>query len=182
MTTFLTIRPARAGEADAVADLHAVSWRSAYRGILPDETLGPDLVPRRRAFWQQAFTREDWNAILVAEDAGALIGFIAVSSDPDGAYDAFVQSLHVHPERKRGGIGRALLGAAATVIAAAGRRSVYLWVYDGNVPARDFYFALGGTAAEAKSHEIAGQQIPELRMVWPDAAALAARCANGSGR
>jgi len=171
------IRLARAEEADAIAELHAASWRVAYRGILPDETHGEGLVPRQRAYWGQAFAREDLVLILVAEDAGALIGFIAAWGDPDGGSDAFVQSLHVHPARKRGGIGRALLGAAAARMAAAGRRGVYLWVYEANTAAAAFYRALGGTVPGTRVREIGGRPIPQLRMAWPDTAALAARCA-----
>ena len=178
MTGFPVIRPARGDEADAVAELHAASWRSAYRGILPDATLGEELVPRRRAYWRSAFAREDWTAILVAEADRALVGFVAAWTDPDGGYDAIVESLHVHPARKRGGIGRALLGAAAAAIADSGRRTLYLWVYDANAPARRFYEALGGGAADARVHEVVGHPVPEQRMVWPDAAAFAAQCAR----
>ena len=45
----------------------------------------------------------------------------------------------MRPGRTRGGIGRALIGAAAAQIAASGRRSLSLWVYDANTPAKDFY-------------------------------------------
>jgi hypothetical protein len=39
------IRVATAADADAIAALHAESWRSAYRGLIPDDDLGAD--PRR---------------------------------------------------------------------------------------------------------------------------------------
>ena len=46
------IRSAGAADADAIAALHAASWRSAYRGILKASTLGPALDGERRAHWR----------------------------------------------------------------------------------------------------------------------------------
>jgi hypothetical protein len=43
----MEIRPATVGDADAIAALHAASWRSAYRGILSASTLGPSLDAER---------------------------------------------------------------------------------------------------------------------------------------
>jgi ribosomal protein S18 acetylase RimI-like enzyme len=173
------IRPARADEADVVADLHTASWRVTYRGILPDDTTTDAFIAGRRAYWRAALARPDWSFILVAEEAAALAGFVAVWGDPDGRYDAFIESLHVHPERKRGGIGRALMASAASRIAASGRRSVTLWVYDANAPAKQFYLAIGASLAETRVRDRAGHGVRDLRMVWPDAAALAAVCARG---
>src|ERR671910_3905124 len=45
------IRPATVADADDIAALHAASWRSAYRGIFKDDTLGPSLDGERRTHW-----------------------------------------------------------------------------------------------------------------------------------
>ena len=47
------IRPAIVADADAIAALHAASWRSAYRGIFKDSTLGPSLDGERRTHWRE---------------------------------------------------------------------------------------------------------------------------------
>ena len=173
------IRLSRPDEADAIADLHTASWRVTYRGILPDDTTTPEFTATRRAYWRTALAREDWSFILVAEEGdGNLIGFVATWSDPDGRSDAFIESLHVRPGRTRGGIGRALVAAAASRIAASGRRSVTLWVYDANTPAKDFYRRIGGAVTETRERERAGAPVRDLRILWPDAAALAAACAR----
>ena len=69
------IRPASVADADAIAALHAASWRSAYRGIFKDDTLGPSLDGERREHWRGklgAMTPQD--TVLIADD----VGFIAV--------------------------------------------------------------------------------------------------------
>jgi ribosomal protein S18 acetylase RimI-like enzyme len=182
------IRPARAAEAHAIADLHTASWRVTYPGILPDDTTTPEFTATRRAWWRDALAREDWTVILVAEaagaprassaDDGALLGFVAAWSDPLGEVDAFIESLHVRPGRTRGGIGRAMVGAAARHFAAAGRRSVALWVYDANERAKRFYASIGGTVALTRDRDRAGHPVRDLRIVWPDSTALAALCAQ----
>ena len=45
------IRLATVADADVIAALHAASWRSAYRGIFKDSTLGPALDGERRTHW-----------------------------------------------------------------------------------------------------------------------------------
>ena len=46
------IRQAHAGDAEAIAELHTLSWRGAYRGILPDSFLDLEAEAERRAAWQ----------------------------------------------------------------------------------------------------------------------------------
>jgi ribosomal protein S18 acetylase RimI-like enzyme len=170
------IRPAQPGDGDAIAALHAASWRSAYRGILPDAMLGPDLDAGRRAWWHAALARTDWSAVRVAEAGDALLGFVGAWSDHETGCDVMVENLHVHPDRKGAGVGRALLGAAARAAVADGRRSLTLWVYEQNAAARRFYAGLGGRVVQAQVLDLDGTKVPELRFLWPDAAILAAAC------
>jgi hypothetical protein len=48
----MRLRPAAAGDAVAIAALHADSWRRSYRGALRDEYLDGDIVPERVAVWR----------------------------------------------------------------------------------------------------------------------------------
>ena len=167
------IRPAGIAEADAIAALHAASWRSAYRGIFRDDTLGPSLDGERRAHWRSklgAMTPED--TVLIAGDAG----FIAVWAEGDPGFGAYVDNLHVHPERRSGGLGRRLLGSAMQRVAARGERRAYLWVFDANTRAIDFYLRLGGEIVEGGFDEIDGANVAHSRIAWRDTARLAEAC------
>ena len=46
------IRFARLEDAQAIAELHAESWRYAYRGALSDEYLSVDIIADRLKLWQ----------------------------------------------------------------------------------------------------------------------------------
>lgn len=167
------IRPATVADADAIAALHAASWRSAYRGIFKDSTLGPVLDDERRTHWSgklAAMTADD--TVLVAGDNG----FIAVWAKGDPGFGAYIDNLHVHPERRSGGLGRRLLGEAMRRVARRGERGAYLWVFDDNVRAIDFYRRLDGEIVEGGFDEIDGKQVAHSRIAWRDTARLAKAC------
>jgi hypothetical protein len=50
----LTIRPARPGDETAIARVHVDSWRTTYRGIMPDDVLAGQSVERRERQWTQS--------------------------------------------------------------------------------------------------------------------------------
>lgn len=168
-----SIRAATFADADAIAALHAASWRSAYRGILSDETLGPALDQERRTHWRDALVNlGPRDIVLLAED----LAFIAVWDEGDPGFGAYLDNLHVHPDRRGGGIGRRLMGVAAERLAAQGERRLYLWVFDANVRTIEFYRRLGGEIVERGVAEVDGRRVPQSRVVWYDTAALARAC------
>jgi hypothetical protein len=50
----------------------------------------------------------------------------------------------------------------------AGSVRAYLWVLDGNEPARRFYVRLGGRVSDRRHIELGGTTIGETRIVWDD--------------
>jgi ribosomal protein S18 acetylase RimI-like enzyme len=170
-----SIRTATIADADAIAALHAASWRSAYRGILKDSTLGPTLDEDRRRHWcGELAAMAPADTVLIADG----LGFIAAWAEGDAGFGAYIDNLHVHPERRSAGLGRQLLGAAMRRVAERGEARAYLWVFDGNTRAIEFYRRLGGEIVEGGFEEIDGLTIPQSRIVWRDTARLAEACAR----
>jgi ribosomal protein S18 acetylase RimI-like enzyme len=168
------IRTATIADADDIAALHAASWRSAYRGILKDSTLGPTLDGDRRTHWRgELAAMAPADTVLIADGRG----FIAAWAAGDPGFGAYIDNLHVHPERRSAGLGRHLLGAAMRQVAARGEARAYLWVFDGNTRAIEFYRRLGGEIVEHGFEEIDGLTIPQSRIVWRDTLRLAEACA-----
>ena len=167
------IRPATVADADVIAALHAASWRSAYRGIFKEGTLGPSLDGERRAHWRGKLgAMIPTDTVLIAGD----VGFIAVWAQGDAGFGAYIDNLHVRPERRSGGLGRRLLGEAMRRVSKRGERGAYLWVFDDNVRAIDFYRRLGGEIIEGGFDEIDGAQVAHSRIAWRDTARLADAC------
>lgn len=155
--TSLRIRAAGPDDADGVALLHADSWRRHYRGAYADSFLDGDVVADRRAVWSARLAAPGHCATLVAEDAAGLAGFVHVVLDDDERWGSLVDNLHLVHDRRRSGIGRALMGRAAGIVAErATGASMYLWVLTQNTAAQRFYQALGGKCAEMARVEPSG--------------------------
>src|SRR5260370_12214475 len=106
------IRAATIADADAIAAVHAASWRSAYRGILKETTLGPGLDAERRAHWRTRFAAMDpQDTVLIADG----LGFIAAWAKGDPGFGAYINNLHVHPDRRGARPCLPLLGPASSL-------------------------------------------------------------------
>ena len=172
------IRLAGASDADAIAQLHVVSWRGSYRGILPDAYLDGDVEAERAATWARFFAEPPPGAAAhVAPGAGqSLHGFIALETGHERGYDAVIENLHVAPDAQGRGLGRKLLAAGAAHLAAAGGTSACLWVYDANKAAIGFYKSLGGVIDAWGFDPFAGADAPHSRIGWPDLSVLRDHC------
>ena len=112
MTEFRDTGP---GDADAIAALHAESWRAHYRDILPDAYLDGEVFQERRAFWRDALRApRAGQLVMVATLEAALTGFVSIVRDGEPGFDAEIENLHVRPQLCGGGLGKRLLAAAST--------------------------------------------------------------------
>ena len=169
----IEILPVDAADAAAIAALHVESWRSAYRGLLPDAFLDGPVVEDRTWLWRERLNggATGQQLVLKAVSSGELIGFVCVLPDNDALYGPRLDNLHVKPLLKGAGIGSQLFRAAYDWV---GRtmpgRPMHLWVIEDNLPARRFYDHHGGIVAERRTLEVVrGILVPELRYVWPPA-------------
>ncbi|MDI1461622.1 GNAT family N-acetyltransferase [Catellatospora sp. KI3] len=183
-------RTADPDDAEAVANLHADSWRRHYRGAFADAFLDGDVLADRRAVWTARLAAPGRGVTILARDGAGLAGFVHVVLDEDDRWGSFVDNLHVVADRHRTGLGTGLMARAArTVLASAATPALYLWVLEQNTAAQGFYRAVGGTAAERAPVGPPGG-VPgrlhgtpaKLRFTWPDVARLAARPDPPGGR
>jgi ribosomal protein S18 acetylase RimI-like enzyme len=172
----IQFRLARSSDVQAIAALHADSWRHAYRGMLPDAYLDHEVFADRAAVWQERLSDADEQPVTVtilAERNGELLGFAHSFIDEDPEWGTLLDNLHVRHGTKRSGIGRRLMAETAAWLEERGHTSgLYLWVLKENVPARRFYDALGGRVAGSGVSHLAGGSAPKLRYWWPQLAEL----------
>src|SRR4051794_549526 len=127
------IRPAKTEDAAAIGAVHVQAWRETYAGLLPADLLAGLDARQRAAMWEAAIPQ---GGVFVAEDAAGLAGFAAWSPQRsrDLPFAAEVLAVYLLDRARRRGLGRALMGAMAQQIVAAGLAGVSLWVLDGNTP------------------------------------------------
>lgn len=172
----MRIRPASPTDVDAIAALHAESWRRSYRGVYRDAYLDGDVFADRLRVWSDRFRDPDPKAVtLVAEVDGDLAGFAHTILDTDPVWGALLDNLHVAAPFQRHGFGRLLMAeSAVAVLGAASRPRLFLWVLEQNVAAQAFYRRLGGVVAGSERVEApGGGPVVGLRVVWDDVSALA---------
>lgn len=164
----LIIRPATLADAQAIADLHARSWRKTYRGLFSDAFLDGPVFAERQALWQQRLGGWDTtrNVVLLAEVENLLAGFASVMLDTEPEWGARLDNLHVDPEVKGRGVGRKLMHAAGRWTQGKAQR-LHLMVFEGNAPARGFYDAMQGECVERREVTVEdGTRLAELRYLW----------------
>ena len=168
-----------AGHDDAlrVASLHAASWRAHYRGAMSDAYLEGPVEAERAAFWTDRLGHpRPGQVVLLAEDAATLVGFVCLFLDHDRVFGSFVDNLHVEFDRKRQGLGRTIMHAAAQAMHhALPLRPAYLYVLEWNATACSFYDRIGGRVVEhGRQTEPDGSEVPVKRYLWDSPAVLLA--------
>ena len=174
-TTDSQIRQALPSDADDIARLHAISWRTAYRGALSDAYLDGPIEAERAELWRARLAQPAANQfVVIAQSRGEAVGFACAYGGEDPQWGTFLDNLHVLPEFKRQGIGAQLMREVAAWSAGAyPGQGIYLWVLGSNLPAQRFYARIGGENAGTDLWTPPdGSALPKVRIAWRSAEAL----------
>jgi putative acetyltransferase len=147
VSTPFHLRPYRPGDEDASIALWRETWQRAY----------PDIdFAARESWWRERWRRElvPTASIVVAEAAGALIGFVTI--DASGYLDQLV----VAPDRWGSDLATRLLDETKRL----SPDRIMLLVNEDNVRAIRFYRRNGFVDAGADVNPTSGR--PVLRMEW----------------
>jgi len=181
----ITFRLATLADSQRIASLHTVSWRDAYRGILPDAYLEGPIVDERATHWQSRLSSPGTHRryVLLAEAEGTLVAFVCVLLDEEPLWGACLDNLHVLPGLQGLGLGRRLFSKAAQwVMSNEPGWPIHLWVFEANDGARRFYDALSGEVVEyGLKRAPGGADIPSLRYVWRDLQVLLNNLIHSAG-
>jgi GNAT superfamily N-acetyltransferase len=134
----------------------------AFAPLLPE---GHALPEARAGHWHDRLA-DPGVSMLVAEEDGRLLGFVACgeSRDPDtGPGTGELQTFFVAAGSWRRGVGRALMAAALADLAARGFAEATVWSFAANEGANAFYEAHGFTPDGAERAEEAWANILEVR-------------------
>ncbi|VXC31550.1 N-acetyltransferase GCN5 [Burkholderia sp. 8Y] len=164
--TKLTLREATAPDTTLIASMHARSWASAYRGMLPDAFLDQTLPGERAAHWEARMKEIVAGAgcVFIAESGGDPVGFACVAA-PDETGSALIDNLHALPGFRGCGAGSAMLDAAAAWAQARGARQLHLSVLEANTAAIGFYESRGWTLSGSEPDRLGGVDVVCLRYV-----------------
>lgn len=166
------VRDACPGDALAIGEVQAKTWRTTYPGLLPAALIESQVPQRCAEFWGRCIdeiagggTRQ---RLLVAADGGGVFGF-AFGGPVRGTLlptTGELIALYVLRDRQRGGAGGALLQGIRSHLAACGLASMGVWVLAGN-PACRFYERMGGVRLPiTKRNGIPGVEMEEVAYAY----------------
>jgi GNAT superfamily N-acetyltransferase len=129
----VTLRPAVADDADAVAAIWYAGWRDGHLGHVPEELVA---VRTEESFWTRAAQRVADTTVAVVGDE--IAGFVMVVGDE-------VEQVYVSRDHRGSGVAGTLLSEAERQVKAGGHSEAWLAVAIGNERARRFYERNGWT-------------------------------------
>lgn len=141
------IRIATVKDAEEIALVHVEAWQTAYRGIVPDETLDSMDVRQRADRWRGILERSE-SRTYVNTSGGRVSAWISVGANRDGCglRCGEIWALYVSPAHWRQGLGSRLMKFADELAREAGWDEIVLWVLKENMAARAFYEEAGFVA------------------------------------
>jgi ribosomal protein S18 acetylase RimI-like enzyme len=154
----LTIRPSRADDDRALADLDYRCWSVEH-----------DVLPRRDPDEPFFYPSDFLDDVLVAEVGGVPVGWVRLrppSPLQSNAHVQQIQGLVVDPCVRRQGVGRALVDAARELARQRGARRITLRVLGTNAVAQRLYKAAGFTVEGVLPGEfhVGGRDVDDVLM------------------
>jgi ribosomal protein S18 acetylase RimI-like enzyme len=171
-------RQAQLRDAEALAWLHARSWRENYRGAFTDVFLDGDLPGERLRVWRERLgDPPDNQFVQLAVDGENLGGFVCAYGGHEPQWGSFIDNIHVAGASKRSGIGSSLMRQAGAWLSLHyPGLGIYLWVLEVNSSARRFYEHLGAHNAGVSTMETHGGAIVRsCRYTWRNASVFGSR-------
>lgn len=137
----VSIYTATQEDCEFIAGLHIVSWQQNYNTVLSEGYLSEHIYQERKAIWKQRFESPKANQmVFVAKIDDEPVGFICLFGSNHNKHGSIIDNLHVLPNVKGKGVGKALLEQAAKwLLANYPDVGVYLEVLEVNQKAIAFY-------------------------------------------
>jgi ribosomal protein S18 acetylase RimI-like enzyme len=171
----MIIRPAKPGDADALARVMIAGMKHAFTGRVPDRCLAWITHEESARNWQRTIERglAISDALPIAEDAGEVIGYcMGKRVDSEQRFDAELRSMAVVPSHQHRGIGRRLVTEVAAHLRQHGLRSMLVRVLEAN-PNLGFYQKLGATVVRRELYDWNGVPLITAVYGWADQEILA---------
>jgi len=154
----------RTGDAEALAAVHAATWRYAYAGVIPGAGLERMISCRGPSWWRRL--HGFGGRALVVEFDDRLAGYALIGRNRGGP-GGEIQELYVRPECQGVGFGSRLFAAARAALAARAIAPLTVWCLAANDIGCGFYRAKGGVETGRMRDRIANVDLEKLRFSWP---------------
>ena len=178
-TPGVRIRRANPDDLLGMTRVHVDTWKTTYRGIVPDQyldelTYESDIA---RGFGRGLKEpRDRWTYLVALDDSHLIVGYAVggPNREPEPDYAGELGAIYVLKTAQGRGVGTALVREIARHLLSVGVDSMIVWVLERN-PYRRFYERLDGTFVRKRAghSRLVGIPLPEVSYGWKDIRRLA---------
>ncbi|QUW24099.1 GNAT family N-acetyltransferase [Sporosarcina sp. Marseille-Q4063] len=162
----MIIRKADIKDIPGIAKVHVDSWRTTYKGIVPDTFLNRLSYESREQIWKRGIEE---NHIYIAEDeSGQIVGFATGGKERTGKYEKYkgeLYAIYLLKGQQRKGLGQKLFNSVVYDLMDKKLNSMLIWALEEN-SACGFYEKLGGMKVDTAEIEIDGLKLGEIAFGW----------------
>lgn len=152
----MEVRKADAEDSTVVGEVHSSAWKSAYRGIIPDDYIDSDTASKRTEEFLESL-KDDKCTYFILEESGNAAGIVKTREENNTLE---IESIYILNECRGKGVGRQFMDFIKTY---KPYDCITLWVLEANTKARRFYeqngFVLNGDTRTIKR----GIELKQLR-------------------
>lgn len=164
----MEIRKGTLDDVNDISRIHALSWKSAYKGIVPQKYLDE----LKEDFWVHTFTswlQDNTVAVMVIIDDERPVGVAVCGRSRDKALPDWgeIVSIYLLPEYINRGYGSSLFESVLQDMKQSGYRDTYLWVLKDNQRARRFYEKKGFHCSKDEyTIKILDKELVDVRYIY----------------
>lgn len=162
------VRRATLEDAAEIARVHVASWRTTYRGMLPNDFLASLSEEHYTDRWKRVITEGSNRVYVVDEPEGGIVGFASGGRERagEGTFAGELYAIYVLDSAQRRGNGRELVRAVAGALREMALPDMIVWVLRDNAAARRFYERLGGVYVRSQPITIGTATLEEVSYGW----------------
>lgn len=165
----MEIREGNINDARGIARVHIDTWRSTYRGLIPDERLDSMDLDKDEEMQKRFISQESVSTYVCVNDEDEIIGYVCCGDRRDGPqeYTGELYGLYILKEYQGQGIGRKMVNKVIEKLKSKGHKSMLLWALKENSSCR-FYERLGGKLVGEQYLTYAGKQVEAVAYGWEE--------------
>lgn len=165
------VRPAGPDDASGIASVQVESWKTTYRGMIPDAYLDSLTVDLKEPGWSRTLADPacPWKGFVAESGVAGVVGFAFGGPEREGKrpFSGELTAIYILDRFRGFGLGRRLVSSVAAYLSSTGHRNMMVWVLRTN-PAVKFYEALGARPFAEKTVEIGSALLVETALGWEE--------------
>lgn len=162
------IKPASENDAIAWTTTRVLSWKTAYKGIIPDDYLDNISIEEKAQKFEKNIVQNNDFEYLAAWLDDKMIGILVVGPcrdlDINTGETGEICGIYLHPDYFGKGYGYKLINHGISILRTR-FKFITLWVLEENMRARSFYEKAGFRFDGTKKDIVFGKRLVEIRYI-----------------